>query len=102
MAKPVANVPVSPFSPPSRFGRKNPPTPPAAPTMPVMTPISWPKRCGTSWNTEPLPIPSRPMPRNSSTSATPTGGSRAMPSIVAATPAYSTTSMRMPPKRSAR
>ena len=26
-----------------------------------MTPISWRKRCGTSWNTEPLPMPNASM-----------------------------------------
>ncbi len=34
-----------------------------------MTPISERKRCGTSWNTEPLPMPSASMPTTNSASA---------------------------------
>ena len=31
------------------------------PTRPVIKPTSWRKRCGTSWNTAPLPMPSADM-----------------------------------------
>ena len=39
------------------------------PTSPVITPISWRKRCGTSWKTEPLPIPNANMATTNSANA---------------------------------
>ena len=36
------------------------PSPPPNPTSPVITPISLRNRCGTSWNTAPLPTPRVP------------------------------------------
>ena len=62
-------VPVSCLDKPRLEARKNPPTPPVMPTRPVITPISWRKRCGTSWNTEPLPMPNASMAQANSASA---------------------------------
>ena len=60
-------------------GSRNPPRPPAAPTIPVRIPTESGKRCGRSWNTEPFPIPSNPIPTARKPSANPAGGSVATP-----------------------
>ena len=49
--------------------------------MPVTTPISLGNRCGTIWNTQPLPMPSAAMAANSRTVPANSGGRVAMPSI---------------------
>src|SRR4029078_11240246 len=66
---PADELPVYFWAKPSDEARENPPTPPAKPTSPVITPISLRKRCGTSWNTAPLPIPSVPITTTNSVSA---------------------------------
>ena len=55
---PGENAPVICFTVPMIVGSRNPPIPPTAPTRPVTMPISREKRCGTIWNTTPLPSPS--------------------------------------------
>jgi hypothetical protein len=68
--------PVAARDQPSVLARKNPPMPPAAPTRPVTTPISLRKRSGTSWNTDPLPMPSAMAPtKNAATAAQAMAGS---------------------------
>src|SRR3989338_6292552 len=59
---PSVKSPVRPFDQPSVRASKNPPSPPAAPTNPVITPISRRNRRGTSWNPDPLPMPSARAP----------------------------------------
>jgi hypothetical protein len=49
--------------------------------MPVMSPTRPPKRCGTSWNTLPLPMPIIAMAPASRPSAAMAGGSMAAPEI---------------------
>ena len=58
------------------------PRPPAAPTIPVITPISALKRCGTSWNTEPFPIPKAIMAMKSITVVKESAGSVEIPAII--------------------
>ena len=57
ITNPIENEPVTARAWPSTFGRMKPPMPPIAPTTPVTRPISRAKRCGTIWNTAPLPRP---------------------------------------------
>ena len=68
--------PVMPFDRAMVLARKKPPRPPAKPTRPVITPTSLRKRCGSSWNTAPLPMPRHSVPiENRATAIQPMRGS---------------------------
>ena len=70
--------------------------------MPVITPIWRGKRCGTNWNTEPLPQPSVAISTKSSVGAIGNAGSCATPKARMPMMPKSTVSILTPPKRSAR
>ncbi|MNR43055.1 hypothetical protein D3C85_1616400 [compost metagenome] len=76
--------------------------PPAMPIRPVITPMLWRKRCGTSWNTAPLPAPRLSMATTNSARAA-AELDRLKPTTVRHSEAtvYITSRVRMPPMRSA-
>ncbi|MNV91179.1 hypothetical protein D3C71_1856470 [compost metagenome] len=88
---------------PSPAASRKPPIPPAMPIRPVITPISWRKRCGTSWNTAPLPAPKPSMAlTNRARAAVALGRLKPTAAMPTAATLYIASRVRMPPKRSAR
>ncbi|MNV86616.1 hypothetical protein D3C71_1806660 [compost metagenome] len=88
---------------PRPAARRNPPIPPAMPIRPVITPISRRKRCGTNWNTAPLPAPRPSMAVTNRASAT-VELDRLKPTAAMLSEAtlYITSRERIPPMRSAK
>ncbi len=77
--------------------------PPAMPISPVITPISLWKRCGTNWNTAPLPAPRLSMATtNRPRAAIELDKWKPTAAMQMAARVYTISRLRMPPMRSAR
>ncbi len=100
--KPHAKVPVHWWPAPMAFGSRPPASAPTSPIKLPATAVDVRKRCGTSWNTAPLPAPSAEKATTSSTTISQgCAGMVAAASMLAMTTTKTPISRRMPPTRSA-